>query len=354
MENITRKISYTVFALLGVPVFLYYSREILIPIVFAFLIWFIILIFKKFLEKIKVFNHQIPNFLQNIISTIIVFVLIFAISSLVADNANEFAKVFPEYKENVNAQILKLSEYTNVNIVEGITNYIKGINFSKVLYSSFGFVTNAMGTLFLILIYVIFLSGEKKYFKKKLQSSFKNSQSLKHTELVLEKISYSIQRYLSLKSTISLLTAGLSYIVLVFVGVDFAFLWAFLIFIFNFLPNIGSIIATFFPTAIALIQFPTITEGIIVLISITVIQLIVGNVVEPKVIGNSLNLSSFVVILSLVFWGAVWGIAGMFLSVPLMVILMIILSNIEKTKPIAIWLSATGEVSKVKGIEKIK
>jgi predicted PurR-regulated permease PerM len=149
-----------------------------------------------------------------------------------------------------------------------------------------------------------------------------------------------------MKTIISLTTGFASYFALVIIGVDVPVFWAFLIFVFNYIPTIGSIIATFFPAIFALLQFGEFGPAIIVLLLVGSIQVIVGNFVEPKVMGNTLNISPLVVLLALTLWGAIWGITGMLLSVPITVILIIIMSEIPSTRPLAILLSEKGEIDK--------
>ena len=126
---------------------------------------------------------------------------------------------------------------------------------------------------------------------------------------LIEKIRSDIRLYIGIKVFTSLLTALISYFVLNLVGVDFASFWAVLIFFLNFIPTIGSIIATTLPCLLALIQFETFSPFIGVTLCLITIQLIIGNIIEPKSMGRSFNLSGLVIILSLAFWGTVWGCA---------------------------------------------
>jgi predicted PurR-regulated permease PerM len=140
------------------------------------------------------------------------------------------------------------------------------------------------------------------------------------------------------------LTGFLSYIVLLVLGVHSPILWAILIFLLNYIPSIGSLIATTFPAIFAMLQFGDLSSGIWVLVSVGTIQLVVGNFIEPKIMGNSLNISPLVVLVALIVWGAIWGIVGMLLSVPITVMMIIIMAQFENTKSLAILLSATGEL----------
>jgi AI-2 transport protein TqsA len=151
--------------------------------------------------------------------------------------------------------------------------------------------------------------------------------------------------YLSITTIISLLTGILTYIVCEIFSLEGAALWGFIAFVLNFIPTIGSIIAVVIPTLFSLIQFPELADVLVFTLCLVEIQFIIGNILYPKLMGNKLNISQFVVILSLVIWGAMWGTVGMFLSVPLMMILMIILSQFENTKGMAILISGDGKIN---------
>ena len=146
------------------------------------------------------------------------------------------------------------------------------------------------------------------------------------------------------------MTGLISYLVLKVVGVDFASFWAVLIFLLNFIPTIGSIIATLFPSLLTLVQFPTLGPFIATISVLTAVQFCIGSLLEPRLMGNRLNLSPIVILLSLGLWGSVWGIPGMFLCVPITVIIMIICSYFPGTRPLAILLSGNGKV--VSGLKK--
>ena len=169
-----------------------------------------------------------------------------------------------------------------------------------------------------------------------------------HVTDLWAKIDHSIGNYVALKTLTSLLTGFLSYFALLFIGVDVPLFWAFLIFVLNFIPTIGSLIATAFPTVFAFLQFGELTPGFLVLAIVGAIQMIVGNLVEPKLMGNSLNISPLVVFLTLAIWGVIWGISGMLLSVPITVILIIVMSEFPGTRPLAILLSQKGTINEFK------
>jgi AI-2 transport protein TqsA len=161
---------------------------------------------------------------------------------------------------------------------------------------------------------------------------------------MMQRIDRDIHTYLGVKTAVSLTTAVLAYILMRIVGLDFAEFWALLIFILHFIPTIGVIVATVFPTLLAAVQFDHIGPCLAVGIGITAIAMFMGNIVEPNIMGETLNLSPLTVIIALILWGTVWGIVGAFLCVPLTVILVIILSNFRATRWVSVLLSKTGKI----------
>jgi|TARA_B110000093_G_C12736131_1_gene312365 predicted PurR-regulated permease PerM len=160
----------------------------------------------------------------------------------------------------------------------------------------------------------------------------------------LKKIDKSLSSYISLKSLIASMTSTLSYFILLGVGIDSPVFWAFLIFMFNFIPSVGPILGTIMPALFSLLQFGQFTPFLIILISLGIVAVLIGSFVEPRLMGNTLNISPLVAILSLAIWGAIWGIIGMLLSVPITVTMIIIFSQFKGTRNIAILLSEKGKV----------
>ena len=149
-----------------------------------------------------------------------------------------------------------------------------------------------------------------------------------------------VQHYLLIKTFISMLTGFIGGTILIIGGIDFAIFSALLIFILNFIPNFGSIIATLFPLLIGILQYGFSLRVLLVFIGLMLTQFIIGNVVEPRITGKSLNLSPIVILISLILWGYIWGIVGMMLAVPLTSALKIFFQNIPLLKPIAELISA--------------
>ena len=152
-----------------------------------------------------------------------------------------------------------------------------------------------------------------------------------------------MERYLWVQTVMSLIITALTYVTLKIIGLDNALFWSFLIFFLNYIPTIGSIAAVALTTAVALVQFPTLGPVAAVFAGVGVWQFVIGNFIQPRMTGDSLNLSAVVVLLALAIWGLVWGIVGAFLAAPMTVMIMIVLAQFPSTRWIAILLSADGK-----------
>ena len=196
----------------------------------------------------------------------------------------------------------------------------------------------------MIIFYTMFLFIEETLFQRKISMIFNENGKKDGFQSTLKKIDKSLSSYISLKSLIALMTSTLSYFILLGVGIDSPVFWAFLIFMFNFIPSVGPILGTIMPALFSLLQFGQFTPFLIILISLGIVAVLIGSFVEPRLMGNTLNISPLVAILSLAIWGAIWGIIGMLLSVPITVTMIIIFSQFKGTRNIAILLSEKGKV----------
>lgn len=201
----------------------------------------------------------------------------------------------------------------------------------------------ALGDATFILLYLAFIFAASRTFAAKLDAIFPNPDDRGRVRAVLTRMRHSMETYLWVQTIISLIITAATYVTLLLIGLDNALFWAFLIFFLNFIPTIGSIIATILPTVFALVQFPDLGHVALVAFGVGFWQFFIGNVVQPRMMGESLNLSALVVLASLAIWGALWGIAGAFLSAPLTVMAMIALAQFSSTRWIAILLSDNGD-----------
>lgn len=215
-----------------------------------------------------------------------------------------------------------------------------------------GFVSGLVGDMLLIMIYVAFLFVSATGFSRKLDRVFVRPSDRMRARAVGDQIRRTMEQYLWVQTALSIISTTLTYITLMILGLDNALFWAFVIFVLNYIPTIGSIIATMLPTLFAIVQplsaWPewmpdnALLCAMIVFLGVAVWQFVIGNFAAPRLTSSSLNLSAIVVLLSLAVWGALWGPVGMFLSAPLTVLVMIVLAQIPGARWIAVLMSADG------------
>jgi len=202
-----------------------------------------------------------------------------------------------------------------------------------------GELGSLMGNAFLVFFIILFLLLEDQSFAYKAKVLTRRPDK---SVAFLNRIGKSIRHYLSIKTVISLITGLLIWICLVIIGVKYAIVWALIAFLLNYIPTIGSILAGIPTVLFALVQIGF-GGAIWTLVVFVAVNTVIGNVVEPKMMGKGLGLSSLVVFIALVFWGFLLGTVGMFLSVPLTMALKIMLEQNEKTRWIAILLGTQQE-----------
>ena len=209
------------------------------------------------------------------------------------------------------------------------------MNFVRRVFLSFsGVVTN----IFVLVLVVIFMLLEAPYAKHKFAVVFSSdSKEISQQERYLDRILQGVISYLGVKTMMSLLTAICIWLLLEIVGVQYAILWATLSFLLNYIPNIGSIIAAI-PIIVQALLLNGFVVGLEVIIGVIAINMIIGNVLEPRLMGKKLGLSTLVVFLSLLFWGWLLGTVGMLLSVPLTMALKIALEASPTTVKYALLL----------------
>lgn len=332
----------------AILVVLVVGKGILIPFLFALIFWFFTREIRKTIYKIPFAKRFIPKWLSNVLVFTLIVLGFGFVSEIITNSITDLSTSYSKYEPNVENIIKKLSGYFHVDIVTSIESVIGDFNYGSVLGNIATGVSGLLGDTFMIVIYALFIFLEESSLIKKLRKIFDSEEAYISTDAILSKIEFSISNYLRLKTYVSVLTGILSYTVLFFVGVDSAPFWAFLIFLLNYIPTVGSLIATVFPSIFCLIQFGELTPFLIVLITVGAVQVIVGNLIEPRLFGKSLNVSPLITILSLAVWGKIWGITGMVLSVPITVIMIIVFSQFERTRSIAILLSENGEVDEIK------
>ncbi len=330
-------------------------QSILLPLFIAVIVWFVFLPLYNFLIKKK-----IPSGLA-IVIVIITIVLISNISSVfILTSVNTFTSEFPKYEikfakfyEELIAKFnLSPTETDSLSKSLDIKKLLTGGTLTATIGSIVTGITGIMGNYILILFYLIFLLTESKSIQDRIKVAFSDERQQKINSTLTD-IFKDVKNYMSGKTLMSFIQAVLIGLILWICEVDFFIIWAFMFFLSDFIPQIGSLIVTVLVAITMLLQFDSLVLPIIVVVILILIQNIKGNILEPRIFGERLNLSPLLLLFSLLFWGYIWGIVGMILSVPIMSIIKIILMNIPETKPYAILMSNKAKSVTVKTKDKI-
>ena len=285
-------------------------------------------------------ERGLPRWLAMILVIAGIAVMTVALTILVGSSLNDFSRDIPLYKERINAQFTEIIEWVqSLGFTVPLTQQelLTYVNPSRVLqlvgdvFNGFGGV---LANAFLIFLTAVFILFETSSFSAKLRAIVRDPErSLAQWNQCAE----NLRRYLAIKSLASLGTAVSIAVILSLIGIDYPILWGMLAFLLNYVPNIGSIIA-----AIPVVIFALIQLGVVAALwtagAYFVVNVVFGNIIEPRFMGRELGLSTLVVFLSLVFWGWILGPVGMFLSVPLTMTAKIVLDSYPDTHWIAILL----------------
>lgn len=317
-----------------------------IPLAIAIVISYVFIAIAEGIVKISIGGRSIPYFLAYLITMGIFGIAFYFVFYIMQNSITAVIHSTTIYQEKINLLSDRIAVFFDFNQLD-IPKYFSQFDFSGILKQTAVMLTEIASHTGIIFVYILFILIEYGFFADKLLALFPNKDHYRMATSLLSKINAQILSYFRIKTALSAATALCSYAILRVVGVDFPDFWALLIFLFNYIPTVGAILATFFPCLLCLLQFDTFTPFIIVCSSLILIQFLFGNILEPRIMGKKFNLSGLVIILALSICGKIWGVIGMFLCMPFLVILNIVLSNFSQTRPIVVLLSRNGEVEKV-------
>lgn len=324
---------------------LVYFSGFLQPFILAVMVWYFIYELREAGGAITFKGRRMPRWLLTTLAFIIIIMLVVAVIEIISYNLELIRERLPDYLRSFREMTANMQQIEGFEeIQQRVLNAVQTFDFNPIVGGFINSISGIAGDIFLIIIYVFFLIAEDNLFSRKLTMLSIDPARIEGFRSIVRQVHGAVRTYLVVKTAMSLLTAILSYLLLLMFGVDFPILWAFIIFLLNYIPYIGSMLATLLPAAFAVFQFQSFAMFLWVFLAIQIVQVVVGNIIEPKVMGKTLNLSPLGVLLALTFWGIIWGITGMILSVPITSVMVIIASRFASTRFIAVMLSETGEL----------
>jgi hypothetical protein len=311
----------------------------LVPVTIAM---FVSLVFEPLIVTLNT-KFKIPWIAGIFIVLTLVIVSVWIIASLLLSSIRTIIDLYPRYEERFtviyktiaglfalpyNAEsTLFQNLWGQLSIRQTLRNFAFSLSNSLIVFFK---------DLLLVLLFAVFFLLDLRYLRQKLDFAFGDGSKGK-AAIIITDIIQQVTRYMSVKFFISLLTGVLIFLGTFAVGMGFPILWGFLAFILNFIPNFGSILSGVLTSVFALVQFwPKPAPVVFVAVLMCAVNFILGNIIEPRVQGRHLGLSPFIIIVSLSFWGWLWGFTGLILAVPMMVILKIICENVSILHPAAV------------------
>lgn len=314
-------ISLVVLAAVAGTAALAFTRPVLVPLVLATIVYYLVSPIADFLEV----RLRFTRWLSTLVVMLFVGVVLSLLGLLFLTSARGLLGSADVYQAKLLSAVTSLTVWLDGRGLtlsrDAIVTAVSELPTQRVMQTGAGLAFSLIQNGTLVLLFVIFLLLGR------------TRQLIKHP--VFRQIDRDIRRYLVLKTLISLATAVLFWVILTAFGIELALVFGVVTFVLNFIPSIGSIFATLLPIPIALVQYDTLGPVIALVVLMTVVQLVIGNGIDPLLMGQNLNLSPVTILAALVFWGLLWGVVGMLLAAPLTAILRIILAQFETTRPIS-------------------
>lgn len=340
-EFLLKNILLVLSALFGILILFitHLMASFLVPIFIAFFTAFLLQ------PSIRQLSHmKVPTWLSAIVVIFVFTMILFLFFIILIISFQTFLYDLPDITREFRTIMMKAltdlskneSFYRYVDqerYVDIILELVTKINFGSYMLGTMTKTFDIMKNFILYIISLIFILPGTGNLGIKVAKAFPGKG--RKIQVLFYNITKQIQSYIIVKSLVSLLIGGITFLICLLFRVEYPLLWGFVTFLFNYIPYVGSIFAVPLPVILSYIQFQNLPISLLLMVTLTTFQMIIGNIVEPKFYSKGTNLSAIVVFTSLMIWGYIWGIAGVFLAVPIMSAFNLICENIESLKPIS-------------------
>ncbi len=318
---------------------IFIGKPVLLPILAAVIAVYVLLSASDALGRLPVIG-RLPTSLRRFIVLLGFAVAVILLTGVVVGTVGQILREAPTYQTNIERLVARAADMAGLDerpdwktirdatlgrlSVQGLVN--------DVLLN----VTNIGASVFLVIVYAAFLLSERAGFAAKLSAALPDHESAARAETMIGNINRRIGDYLAIKTLVNVILGAISFVILWALGIDYPLFWALVIGLLNYIPYIGSLVAVAFPVGMSALQFGNLEWTLLVAVLLTAAQIAVGNILDPRLVGRRVNLSPFVVLVSLAIWSALWGLPGALLAVPLTSMLTIVLSAFDTTRGIAV------------------
>ena len=343
-----RSFVHGVFLALIIGWVLHIGQDIFIPIIFSVLVGFVIIGMTRMLAKVPVLGPRLSIQVRYIVAALIMAVGLVSVVWLLFANVGRAVALAPQYQDSL------LNSIQNLAVTLGLESepswkslrqqFLAQVSIQRLVGGTLGSVLSIVATLIVVFLYVAFLLVEQRSFAAKIKNISDDPGQVAFIRQMITNVNGKIGTYLALKTLLSVVLGILSWAIMAFFGMEFAVFWGVLIALLNYVPYIGSFLSVFLPAVFAILQFGNLNSVLAVMVPLSIVQFANGNFLDPYLMGNSLNLSPFVILVSLTVWSTLWGIPGAFLAVPMTAVMVMIFAEFPGTRPFAVLLSRKGDV----------
>ena len=343
-----RSFVHGVFLALIIGWVLHIGQDIFIPIIFSVLVGFVIIGMTRMLAKVPVLGPRLSIQMRYIVAALVMAVGLVSVVWLLFANVGRAVALAPQYQDSLLNSIQSLAVTLGLESEPSWKSlrqqFLAQVSIQRLVGGTLGSVLSIVATLIVVFLYVAFLLVEQRSFAAKIQNVSDDPKQVAFIRQIITNVNGKIGTYLALKTLLSVVLGILSWAIMAFFGMEFAVFWGVLIALLNYVPYIGSFLSVFLPAVFAIVQFGNLSTVLSVMVPLSVVQFVNGNFLDPYLMGNSLNLSPFVILVSLTVWSALWGISGAFLAVPMTAVMVMIFAEFPGTRPFAVLLSRKGDV----------
>jgi predicted PurR-regulated permease PerM len=348
MSTPLRSAASAVWLAIGLGWLLHVGQSVLVPVVFGILIAYVTDALARLIMRVPVVGGHLRGGSAHLAAALAIALVLAILASQLAQSLGQVTASAPQYAaallNTIQEWAARLGMETTPTWESLRQDLLARVNAQRLIGSTVVSVTGMAWVLVVVALYVALLLVERGAIKTKLAGLSRDPGQIERIQRVFDNITDRVGTYLLLKTAVSAVQGLLCYVILRSFGVDLAGFWAVLVGLLNFVPYIGSVLGVFLPGAFAAVQLTDMNSLLALLLALSAAQFAIGFFLDPYVMGKSLNLSPFIILVSLAAWGSLWGMAGAFLAVPLMACLALVLAEFEETRPLAVLLSRDGAV----------
>jgi AI-2 transport protein TqsA len=327
---------------------LYVARDVLVPVAYSALLVYVVLGMTRQMARIPRLGPRLPAALRYVVSAAVILAAVWGLTLLVLSSIGEITANAARYDQATLGAIQRAAAWLGVE-TEPTWPQLRQLLFEKVnvthlLGSTAGLMLGLVGTLAIVVVYAIFLLIEKRGFDRKLDRLYADPTRATRLRTVIHDINDRVGNYLALKTLLGVGLGVVTWAAMTWMGMGFAGLSGLLVGLLNYIPYVGSVLGVALPALLALLSGADSVSLLWLCVGLSMVQFLNGNLLDPHLMGDSLNLSPLVILFSLAVWSKLWGIPGALLAVPFAAIMLIVFQEFEGTRPLAVLLSRHGRL----------